>query len=322
MVQGEEVVQVNPASPTSLPTTNTLPADADWISVLPDARAIFVAGGILFLLGHGGILFGKPPAGPLAFLITCFIWGVLFGYPAFLAFQKRCRAVTTTIATLFLLVAGLDLAVPVYIHYETEPLLREPRTQLPQPMTPEAFADAAWPMKDAMTLLDDAMADFNRVSGAPPVRGRVNGIDPATDPIGAAMRLPVGKLVPSETPGAPGLSVKHHLALRLRQERPWAQVERELKAAEIDPELYRKQYQQYQLDIARNRRVLQGESRLEYVVRRAIPLSSAIGQLKRAEQYTSALKRLNARTASQEDIDVVVRYELLEEINPQAENVR
>lgn len=133
--------------------------------------------------------------------------------------------------------------------------------------------------------------------------------DAETNPLGAAKYLPAGKLIPSETPGAPGLSVEHHLDLRLKQERTWKTVEPELKAAGVDPEEHR---QQYQLDEARA--VQKGEDAggtLQIFGREFAPFASSFVRNKLATRYTDALERFKQGKATEEDAGTVARYERL-----------
>ena len=155
------------ASPESEPAAPPKPhvgspaSSGGWSRALPDAPAIFVAGGILFLIGHYDILSGKSPAGPLAFLLTCFMWGVLFGTPAYLCVQAKKRTAASVVATLFLLAAGLDVVVSVYNRYEMDKMSREPRPEFPQPGLPKqppppSFFDDSWQSqsKTVKRLLD------------------------------------------------------------------------------------------------------------------------------------------------------------------------
>jgi len=79
-------------------------------TVSTGACAIFVIGAVLFLLGHGGDFV----AWPLVFLITCCIWGAVFGTPAYVCFRDNRRTGVTTVGILFLIAAGLDVGVGEY----------------------------------------------------------------------------------------------------------------------------------------------------------------------------------------------------------------
>jgi hypothetical protein len=72
---------------------------------------VVFAGVVLFLVGHLDILFDKPPGGLLAFLVTCLIWGLIFGIPAYLCFRKKHRTGMEMVAGLFLVAAIFDLNV-------------------------------------------------------------------------------------------------------------------------------------------------------------------------------------------------------------------
>ncbi len=80
-------------------------------TVSPTACTLFMIGTALFLLGHFDIALGGPPAGPLAFLLTCLVWGLTFGVPAYLCFPSKRRNGMTVVAVLFFLASGLDAAV-------------------------------------------------------------------------------------------------------------------------------------------------------------------------------------------------------------------
>ena len=71
------------------------------------ALVMFTIGTVLFLLGH-------VDAGPLAFLLTCFVWGMFFGVPAYLCFQNKKQTGMRIVAEVFLFAAGLDVAVLFY----------------------------------------------------------------------------------------------------------------------------------------------------------------------------------------------------------------
>ena len=270
------------AAPTaSIPTPNnctTAPATQQaQETASPDVWVIFVAGTVLFLLGHGGILFGKSPAGPVAFLITCFVWGVLFGYPAYLCRAVKLRIARKAIGLLFLLAAGLELAIPVYIRHETETKLSEVRAQLSRTFTPSEIPQGNG-FFDALPQGNGIFDQFMLASGGP------------TE-----------------------LAAPAYLRQKLKSETTWEQVAPGLKEKfGVDPEQYR---QQYQLHFARRQQLLKSESVVEYLVRRALPVASAISMRDRTHRYIAALERFNVGKSSQEDIDVIARFEWLEELD-------
>lgn len=135
--------------------------------------------------------------------------------------------------------------------------------------------------------------------------------DPASDPFEAAKELPAGKLIPSENPAVVGLSPEHHLALRLKQERTWEQVAPELKAAGVDPEPYR---QNYQLGEARAVQKGEGVGTLETFLGSSIPFGSAIRNWRGERQFGEALKRYEEGKGTAEDAVVIARHERIQQI--------
>lgn len=69
----------------------------------------------LFFLAQGPSLFVYPSV----FLLTVFIWGVLFGVPARIFNRNRMRRCLTAVTVLFFLAAALDVVSKVY--FETIP---------------------------------------------------------------------------------------------------------------------------------------------------------------------------------------------------------
>jgi hypothetical protein len=86
-------------------------------SISTAAGVIFSIGIVLFHLAHIHDLFGWP----LGFLAGCFIWGVIFGVPAYFCFRMKSRTGVTVVAVLFLLAAGLDVAVVVSARNALQP---------------------------------------------------------------------------------------------------------------------------------------------------------------------------------------------------------
>lgn len=126
--------KASPPKPESAPppSSGDLPvSSASWSRAIPDAPAILIAGGVLFLIGHYDILFGKSPAGLVAFLLTCFIWLVLFGTPTYLCVKAKKRPTASIVAMLFLLSAGFDIAIAVHNRHELMKMSSKPRPGLP-----------------------------------------------------------------------------------------------------------------------------------------------------------------------------------------------
>ncbi len=255
------------------PRAGSPASNAGWSRAIPDAPAIFVAGGILFLIGHYDILSGKSPAGSLAFLLTCFIWGVLFGTPAYLCFQAKKRTAASVVATLFLLAAGLDVGVAVYNRYEMDKIPQELRPEFPTPFV-----------------------------GSPLVRS-------LTDPV--ASYQPVSDFGKMQVNPIPYLTFDA-IERGMRNGWSWDRLASEIKEFGGNPAPYR---QPYQLVLAQRKQVSRGETQLAYLVRRSIPVGSALGSTKHAERYRAAIERFNAGKATQDDIDVIARFEWQQEID-------
>ncbi len=251
--------QPEPAVPPK-PRASSPVSGGGWSRAIPDAPAIFIAGGVLFLIGHHNILSGKSPAGPLAFLLTCFIWGVLFGTPVYLCFQAKKRTTASLVATLFLLAAGLDVAVSVYNRYEMDKMSREPRPEFPQPVA----------------------------------RSTTNG------PIMDGLLNPI----PYLTFDAIEQGMQHGWS--------WDRLASEIKGFGGNPAPY---HQPYQLALAQRKQASKGETQLEYLVRRSIPVGSALGSTTRAERYRSAIELFNAGKATQDNINVIALFEWQQSID-------
>ena len=254
------------------------PASVDgWSRVVPDAPAIFIAGGVLFLIGHYDILSGNSPAGSLAFLLTCFIWGVLFGTPAYLCFQAKKRTAASVVAALFLLAAGFDVLMAAYNRSEINNLPREPR-----------------PIPAVLS---------SQPSGYTETTAKKNA-----GPLDFLFHPP--KL---EQRSAEEIIQRAHFAGRSAEE-----IVEELRSAGHKPS--KDFVQQHKLQQARRLLPPEGESQFQYLVRRAIPVSSAAGNSRRIDRYKSALERFNAGKATQEDIVVIALFEWQQEIDGHTAN--
>jgi DnaJ domain len=231
-------------------------------AVSPAAWVIFAIGAFLFVMAHGSTLFAQPGL----FLGTCLIWGLLFGIPAYLCFVIAKRNGMIAVATLFLLAAGLDVAIPIYVRQELKTMSIEALVQFPSQAERERAIDEE---RNPYKYLAERLEHIEQYMARDIVR------DSAT------------------------------------QGHQWEDVSAHLKRLNVDPSQFKQRYdaaiQQKKLNEARAKEQTKGESQV------AIPVISAIGNLKQIEMYRQAHERFNARKATQEDIDIIVRCERLQE---------
>lgn len=77
--------------------------------------------------------------------------------------------------------------------------------------------------------------------------------------------------------------------------------------------------QDFGLAKARHKQRAEGESDIEYLARRSVPVGSAVGGAAREKRYKIATDRFEAGEATQEDLDVIARFERLGEIDAKAQ---
>jgi hypothetical protein len=320
-----ECPEDEPAAPP--PGEDPAPGERGWLDALPDAPVILVAGGVLFLVGHGGILFGEPPAGPLAFLLTCFVWGMLFGTPAYLCWHYRNRTGLTLVATLFLLAAGVDVLAPLLIGREAGAVARDHR-RLPRRLSDEEIAQlkslAKWgaygdafpknpTLRDSWVPPEEALprlleAGLQRGRSWDEVRGDIWQLHATLREAEAEAHSLTRLLRESNDPflrDSPLLTMAA------------PEVSKEVRQLCADPERLRLPYQ---FEAARRKAETDGESLVDYLARRAIPVAGAVGTWKRVGRYVPAVERFNAGKASREDIDLIVRFERQQGLNRQPPN--
>ena len=104
----------------------------------PLAWCLFAIGLVLFLMDHGPVLFTRP----LLFLLTCLVWGAIFGSLAYGCIKGKKRIGVIVVATLFALAAALDVGVSAYGRAIYVPLANQPQTdKTPRRSEPQPKAD-------------------------------------------------------------------------------------------------------------------------------------------------------------------------------------
>lgn len=191
-------------------------------TVSTQAWVIVSIGIFLFLLAHGHELFAGT-RGPQSFLVRCIGYGIFLGIPAYLCMRNKWRGGLTSVATLFILWAGLDAAVALnkrnalqpggevhpprveVPHLQAQGDLLDPRDLGPEPAAETHSRDAhdyihsglAWAQKQDF---DKAIRDFDEAirlqsdsSWAFSNRGKAwasrKGYDIAIQDFGEAIRL-------------------------------------------------------------------------------------------------------------------------------------
>jgi tetratricopeptide (TPR) repeat protein len=127
-------------------------------NVSPAAWVLFAVGGGLFLIGQR--------TSPVDFLLRILFWGILFGTPAYFFLRRRQHSRLTVVAVVFLVAAGLDVAVGFYNRdsRHTQIDFPEPRneTRQPAPEKTRPLTPAQEPSKEAVVYFNAGLAATRR----------------------------------------------------------------------------------------------------------------------------------------------------------------